>query len=422
MFSLSFQKKAVNSFYPAYMLIYYLLMFNISITTFVGYPIIAIVSIIGLSYFLQTLVLPYKNFGQKLMISWLIYNIASIIMYAFNGLPISCYVDSMQTYFFPMLFFFIGNNTKIIDDSYYKVLLASLAFLFLMGFYLYFATPSYYVSYQAEIRSDLWYENSGVSEDNVMDVLRFSSFMSSSYVTSALSISLVAIAFSFLFRKTKLKPIILYFLAMVGVVGAVLCQQRIAMGSVLIVLPVFSYFGLKKNNKGIFTLSITIVVLFIILLGTSFFNDRLSIIIEQIIGRIEQMDFSKAMSDRTGQYDKASDEILSWIVTGKGMGAGGHSAVKAGGIGVCDGELFHLLLEFGVLGYLLLVPLLVKTLIRGVKKFDVLNLETFVVFYILLTCIGANGLSQSYLIGPLFWFCVGRIWNTKYINYRLNEQ
>lgn len=422
MFSPSFQKKVVNLFYPAYMLIYYLLMFKISITTFVGYPIVALIFFIGLFNFAKLIALRNKNIGQTLMIYWTIYNVASIVMYAFNGLPISCYLDAIQVYFFPMIFFYIGNNSKFVDDSFYKYVLASCAFLFLMGFYLYFATPSYYVAYQAEMRSDLWYANLGVTEDNVMSFLRFSSFLSTPYVTSALSISLVAISFSFLFRKSNIKPTILYLLAVAGIMGALLCQQRIAIASILIVLPVFSYLGLKNNNKGILRLFILSVIIFIILLGTSFLNERLSIIVEQITGRLEAMNFSKAMSERTQQYAMARKEILYWIATGKGMGAGAHAAVKVGAIGVCDGEFLHLLLEFGFIGYLLFIPLLILTLIRGAKRFNFLNLETFVIFYILLTCIGANGLSQSYLIGPLFWFCVGRIWNNEYINYRLYEQ
>lgn len=397
-------------------------MFKISITTFVGYPIVALIFLIGFLYFTKTNSLRNKNAGQTLMVYWTIYNVASIVMYAFNGLPISCYTDAIQLYFFPMLFFYIGNSPKNVDDSFYKFVLVSLAFLFLMGFYLYFAAPTYYVAYQAEIRSNLWYSNLGVTEDNVLNVLRFSSFLSTPYVTSALSISLVAIAFSFLFRKTNIKPVIFYFLAVVGLVGAILCQQRIAMASVLIVLPVYSYLGIKNKNKGVFVLSTVVVVFFIILLGVSFLDERLSVISEQITRRIEEIDFNKAMGERSDQYEKATNEILSWIVTGKGMGAGGHSAVKVGSVGICDGEFFHFLLEFGFLGYLLFIPLLIKTIIRGVKHFVLLNLETFVVFYVLLTCIGANGLSQSYLIGPLFWFCVGRIWNNEYINYRLYEQ
>ena len=397
-------------------------MFGISITAYVGYPIIALICVIGIVNFLQLATTPYKNIGQTLMICWMVYNVVSIIMYAFNGLPFSCYIEALQLYFFPMMFFLFGNNSKIIDDYFYKSVLASAAFLFLMGFYLYFATPSYYVAYQAEMRSNIWYANMGVTEDNVMNILRFSSFLSSSYVTSALSISLVAISFSFLLRKSGINTIILYILSVSGVVGAILCQQRIAMGSILIVLPVFSLLGVKCKNKGIFILSIILVFLASILLGISFLDERLGVISEQIIRRLEEMNFATAMSARSDQYEIAMNEIFTWFVTGKGMGAGGHAAVKVGSIGVCDGELFHLLLEFGFLGYLLFIPLLIMTLLRGLKRFKILNLETFVVFYILLTCIGANGLSQSYLIGPLFWFCVGRIWNNNYINFRLNEQ
>lgn len=165
-------------------------------------------------------------------------------------------------------------------------------------------------------------------------------------------------------------------------------------------------------------------MLFIIIyfaLGLSFADDRLSAISEMITNRLDSMNFDQAMSDRSGQYTKAYNEIFNYFVTGKGMGAGGHAAVMNGNIGVCDGEFIHLFFEFGIIGSLIFVPFIFITLKRGITNFNELCVETSIVVYLLLSGIGENVLSVSYLIGPIFWFCAGRIWNNNYLLRLHNE-
>lgn len=411
-----------NSFYPAYMLVYFLLMFGISITSYVGFPIVVGIVFCGLKLFIDTCHNHPINIGKRLFITWLILNLSSIIMYVFNEMPINCYAYALQYYLFPMLFFFIGSDETIIDDGFYKTFWVASAFFFIVGLYLYFVMPPFYVAFQAEAWGNAWYTGSaGFNEDNIASVLRFSSFVTSSYVTSALSNSTIAVSFGFLFRKCNINHSYLYALAFICIIGAILCQQRIAMASVVLILIVFSYYGKKNGNSIIFSFTLCCFVLFVMLIGLSFADDRLYVIFEMITNRLDSMNFGKAMSERSGQYVVAYNEILDYFITGKGMGAGGHAAAMNGYVGVCDGEFVHLFFEFGFIGAIVFVPFIIATLKRGLAHFKELCVETVVVVYLLLSGIGENVLSLSYLIGPIFWFCAGRIWNNKYLIRLHNE-
>ena len=99
-----------NSFYPAYMLVYFLLMFGISITSYVGFPIVVGIVFCGLKLFIDTCHNHPINIGKRLFITWFILNLSSIIMYVFNEMPINCYAYALQYYLFPMLFFFICSD------------------------------------------------------------------------------------------------------------------------------------------------------------------------------------------------------------------------------------------------------------------------------------------------------------------------
>lgn len=411
----------INAFYPVYMIIYFVLMFGIHITSYVGIPMVLAITLIALGYWQKTS-FKHANAGIKLLSIWIIYNLSTVVFYSFNGLPISCYIDGLRNYLFPVLFFFIGSYNLNSDDKFYDWFLIACAFFFIVGFYLYFFTPSYYVSFLVESKQNTWYlDSTYVDEGNVMQFTRFSSFMSTSYVASALSVSMMACSFGYLFRHKSIKPILLYVLGVIGLLGAILCQQRIAMVCSVFLVFVFAWWGKKNHNSTIGRIAIAIVLVGIFAIGYGFVDDRFSMIMEMLTGRLEEMSFSSAMSERTGQYERAYEEIFSYLITGKGLGAGGHSATMAGSVGIHDGEYFHLLLEFGLIGVFIFVPFIFKTVFRAIRNFNVFTIEASIVIYILLSGIGENVLSQSYLIGSIFWFCVGRIWNDNYYK-RLNSQ
>ena len=409
----------VNAFYPIYMIIYFVLMFGIHITSYVGIPIVIAITLIALKCWPSP---SLENAGKQIMKIWVIYNLLTIVFYSFNGLPLSCYFDGLRNYMFPILFFFIGSYETNSNDKFYDWFLIACSFFFIVGFYLYFFTPSYYINFLVESKRNSWYlDSTYVDEGNVMQFTRFSSFMSTSYVASALSVSMMACSFSYLFRHKKVKSIVLYLLGIIGLLGAILCQQRIAMVCSVLLMFVFAWWGHKQHNKTLGIIAIAIVFIGFIAIGFSFVDERFSMILEMLSNRMEEMSFSSAMSERTGQYERAYREILSYLFFGKGLGAGGHSATMAGSIGIHDGEYLHLLLEFGLVGALIFVTFIITTISRAIRNFNVFTIETCIIIYILLSGIGENVLSQSYLIGSIFWFCIGRVWNNCYY-IRLNRE
>ena len=247
-------------------------------------------------------------------------------------------------------------------------------------------------------------------------------FSTQDYTSTSYLISLYTFVTINVYRNKQISNIWLYVLAVLGFIGAILCQQRIAMACSVLVLIFFAVWGVKKGNKTFLILTSVVVVAFFAFISFLQFEDRISIINDMLTQRLDEMNFSYAMSQRTGQYESASEEIMRYILTGKGMGAGGHSATLYGGIGVHDGEYFHMLLEFGIIGCSLLLFIIIATLKRAFQHFTAFIIEFCVIVYFLLCGVGENVLSQSYLIGPIFWFCIGRVWNNSYLNRRLYEQ
>mgnify|MGYP003209222538 CR=1 FL=1 len=415
---------SVNVFFPIYMMIYFVLMFGVRITNFIGIPLVILISLVAISYWIVQIKYPKnRNFGKRIGAAWAFYCIFSIYLYSVNALPLSCYIDGLRNFLFPLLFFFIGSNEDITDDTFYHYFLLSCLFFFGFGLYLYFYTPSYYLDFLIKSKEETWYlDSSYINESNVMQYTRFSSFMSTSYVTSALSVSMMACAYGYIYnRKYHISKNLLYVIVILGLVGAILSQQRIAMFCSVSLFIFYIFYGVKRNDRTSLYLVLGVLLLYSVGVGFSFLDERVSIITEMLTGRMENMSFSGAMSERTGQYSRAYSEILSYLITGKGLGAGGHSASLAGSVGIHDGEYLHLLLEFGLMGAVLFIPFMIRTIYRSIKNFKYLSIETCIVVYILLSGIGENVLSQSYFIGSIFWYCVGRVWSENYLKQRINE-
>lgn len=408
-------------FYPIYMLIFFIGMLGYQITVFLGYPLVALIVISSLH--IMATDIKNKNYGKSIMVLWMAYNVLSVVLYSINGMPLACYVWALQNYFFPLLFFFVGNWYEENNDKYYSIFLKSCAFFFIVGLYLYYTMPSYYLAFLAKVNENAWYASGDVvTEDQLLMGQRFSSFSSSSYDTSALSVSCLICTLGYIInRPHKTRDVYLYALALISFACAILSLQRIAMACSVIVLVVFSIYGYRNRHKGIMRMSVALTIIGVLVLGLTVADERVSTIFDMLNGRLEEMNFKVAMDGRSGQVERAMGEIFSYIITGKGMGAGGHAATMNGGIGIHDNGYFNLLLEFGVIGLGIFLWLMGSTVLRGIKHFREYNVEIAIVIYYLLCNIGENVFSQSYFITPIFWFCIGRIWNMNYYQRRKQE-
>lgn len=70
-----------NSFYPLYMLIYFFLMFGISLSSYVGFPIVICIVAIVFKLFIKTWHKQSFNIGKRMFVIWAVLNLASIGMY-----------------------------------------------------------------------------------------------------------------------------------------------------------------------------------------------------------------------------------------------------------------------------------------------------------------------------------------------------
>ena len=290
-------------------------------------------------------------------------------------------------------------------------------FCFLVGFYLYFFTPSYYTDYLLRVRENTWYMGDTYhTAETIMEHIRFGSFFSDSYAISYFSVPSLILSFSFILKKSESNYIRLwYFIALISFAAALLCQQRIAMSLSIAIVLFFSIRGIRYNNKMLAAIFGAAGALFIFAIVTFLDADRLSVITEMIFGRFEHMHFNEAMDARTGQY---TGIWSSWnnIVFGDGLGSHSGVAMMYGHKVVNDGEFIRVLVENGIVGILIFVFMILKSLIRAYRLRRWLLPESLIVLYFLAACIGSDALSIMFFYTPIFWFCLGRIWNNEYIS------
>lgn len=406
------ERLSLYGFYPVMFLVYFLLMFHININSFIGIPILLILAFSAIK------LIHYEKGGiHSLITFFLVYNLASVILYLFNGRPIECYSLYVRQFAFPILFYYFGNNKTTDYDRYYKIFGISCLLCLGIGLILYITTPNFYVSYLNDARHSKWFDDSVfVDETNLMAYTRFSAFWATPYAVSYLGIP--SLCFALLLSSKEKKNLWIWILLLVvSFISCILCLQRIAMAFALIIILLVPISGLIQSKR---SLRIIIFVLAFGLLAAPYllelFDERLYIIREQIIGRLEVFSFSQAMSEgRSSQYYQVFEEWNNPLL-GLGLGSASGAALSYGFRGVTDGEYIRLLVESGVIGFGVFIVIAVKTVFTGIKYKRQVWAELFIVIYFLAASIGSNALSIMHLFAPMFWFCIGRIWNADYRN------
>lgn len=394
------------------MINYYLIMRGINLNTFIMLPIFALLAI-------KSINLAIKNSNTwfiKTMNVFLVYCLSTIVFYAINDAPISCYTNDIRQFVFPILFAYLGCCCED-DKEFKKWYLVACAGCFLIGLYLYIAAPGYYTAYLHDARSNLWFKDDSqyVNESNIIEFSRFSSFFASSYIISFFSIPALIISLGYSIKDDSPVPHHwCYVIATVSFIAAILCQQRIAIGFAFLVVVFFLIFtrrmsGIKKGSRT--WLFYIIVILLVVGLADFVANfdwyDRIAVLVG---GRLEVMNFSQALSERTGQYssfDRATG--LSYIL-GLGLGSCGHAAGAVGLKAIHDGEFVKLFYEYGLVGCTILAVLLISTLKRGLMNFKNYYTELLIIVFFLVAGLGSDSLT-FFVYSAMFWFSVGRIWN-----------
>lgn len=389
-------------FFPIIMINYYLVMRGFNFNTVIAYPLIAVLFIWSIKFIFQQ----KNDFIISLLNIYLIYNLLSIIAYFFNNTPIDCYIGSFRNFIFPFIFAYFGYRYS--DDYLFnKMYIYGCLFCFLIGLYLYFTLPPYYVDFLTQA------EKADILNDGTVIISRFGSFFGGSYAISFFSVPCLALSMSYLLnKKCEIKRWVLYLAVFSSFLAAILCQQRIAMACSILILM---FYTLKLIFKGGKKLVIYFILTIVVVLVSSRFlqSESGDITSNQLINRFENMSFTAAMSSRIGQYTSFDRDTPLSHVVGLGMGSCGHIAHSLGLKCIADGDYIRIFHENGVLGFSIFLFLVLMTLIKLFKNHRILHAEGCIILFFLASMIGANPL-EYFLFSVMFWFTLGHIWNPRF--------
>ena len=307
-----------------------------------------------------------------------------------------------------MIFFFIGKyylfNNRFMEIGKYIILGNAL-----LGLYLFISAPSWYISWKSEnvsfdiTQGDLYYE-----------MTRLSSISTYPYWVSYSSciLYLYFLESAFMFRKSasKREYIILTFLLII----MILCQQRAPiMFSVMSTILIL--FSRKQGHQTASCIQIIFILILMSFAIVTMFNyideDQKSFILEKLNSIIEGDDL---VANRTKNF-MLNNEIT---VLGEGIGKYSHTAIGLNKKSIADQQYLRIIYETGIAGCLLYFMVFVNIILRGLKYKKECTFDLLVILFYLFSMFGANSLSMEGYHTAVFWFCCGRLFNDRYIEFK----
>lgn len=358
-----------------------------------------------------------KNGGVGFILFIILINVISLPLCLADGRPIECYTNEILNYVVAMFWFFVGASSLIDASKFYKYMYYAIVISFGFGLLLYVSTPGWYVSRLVE-----WANNSLIavveqSESSILSSSRFQSYLMSEYAVSHFTIFGLAIALFQVFKKNNIDTPRLSFVKNVAVLILLICaiisQMRVAMFCSIALLFFYMIydllFGRSGNTKKILFIC-SIILIVIIYVSFIYFPEQIELIINLISERFEDLSIGKALKGREFQVNRLMENWNSPIV-GHGLGAGGAIARLKGFPGVTDQNYIKILYENGLMGFLVFLLLILKTMIRAIIHYKYLAIEIVIISFVMVAMLGSNTLSFSYLYIIPFWFAIGRVWN-----------
>ena len=344
----------------------------------------------------------------------------SFFQYLYNGKPISGYVTDISNYVAAMLFFYIGASDERPGRLFYKKLLYSTAIVFALGLICYVLTPTWYVMRHLDMINN----SSMVEYDeyNVVDKLRFSAFFDS-YSVSHLSVFASAIAiFSVIYCKGREK-MVAFICLIVALLSSVASMHRASMIGSLFAFAMYAYYN-HRSKRVKYNIYLGLIVLLFAGIFLYFFSnigDRADTIHEMFTSRVDDnMSLGKALEER--KFTKELMASMQFYIFGHGLGSGGVEMRAYGFPGVSDMQYIKMFYENGIVGAVLFLWIIYRSLLKGIKYIKIYITEVIIILFILVAMLGSNSLSIYYFIVFPFWYAVGRINNYQYFKQAINKQ
>lgn len=330
-----------------------------------------------------------KLYGTEIYVfMYLIISLASCINYLPEKVSIVVFFQTVVNSLFPLVFFACGSNGIFFSK---KSFLIGFDICCIFGIYLLFTKPSWYFLFCIE---------RGYS------FTRLSACFGS---TAVGTLSCVAIVYSLELIKNS-KSVIYKIQYLMSCVFCLLSMQRSAWIAGLLSIIVLHYWLLKVGSINTYHILIEIVCI----ISVCFFAR------EYVIGVFERWVLEHNVSgskiyeifSRSTQW-KAALKESDWII-GSGLGLRGHRSIS---VGVADGDWIRILCEIGILGVILLLFIVCRSMV--ISKYDKERCigPLLIIICYALQAIGSN-VFEYQILAPAFWMSVGEIsfaYSTKFI-------
>lgn len=354
---------------------------------------------------------------HRLFTVYFLYYIFTGLMYVFNDVPISCYVNELYNSIPAMFFVYVGMAERRDEPSFYKKYLIACTISMAVGLFLYVTTPGWYMNRRVEIVNNTVSSTTTYAENTLLETMRFASYLLDNYEVDMYAMIGLSIAmFFYYFRPDKKYTKWFATGIFVNFVAAVMTQQRVAMAGAIGCAGFYLLYGYlkgyKQQSSKVLAVGGILTVLVVVFVFT-YFGDRVDQLNELLTDRFSNMDVSDAMRERESQHRSLLNNFTMPIF-GHGAGAGGVAAGRFGLPHVSDAAYYELFFETGIVGFVLFLFVIGKTIVRGVKNLRFYLIELMIMAFVLAAMLGSNTLTIGYMTIFPFWYAVGRVWNKHY--------
>lgn len=305
----------------------------------------------------------------------------------------------------PIFFYFIGRGTTFCSAEVFSKMRWPLLFAVVVGFYCFFMNPSWYW----QMKMDL--VDSNTSSMGMSEIFRLSSFWGHPYQLGyAIVLYLCWFYYYFLnnsYSKSRNLMYIMY--VFVFLVCLLLAQLRVTIFFSIIAF-LYVLFMLKRKNL-MKIMPFIICICFVVAIALlAILNNLDSTVSDYISQHLLMLGDEDSYSDR---FEHTAGGVVDYSMLGDGFGRYGFGAREHGNWALVDNEYQRQIAELGYFGIIILVIILLLTFFKSFFKKSCIT-ETLVFLFFLTAMIGASVLSNEHQYNYVFWFCVGRIWNSAY--------
>lgn len=294
-----------------------------------------------------------------------------------------------------MAVYLLGRNKHFDSYVFFQKCPFPLLVCCILGGFFFIFPPNWYI--------ERAYNDYEVTQYNILEIFRLKSIFPSPYHISYMcGFTVIYIWFSYVYSRIMNRKNMIYFLAFI--ITMLLTMMRAPFLSVIIAIAMgVAYMSIYYKSRKI---------LYIIIMSCALFC-VIGLIFIQVLD-LEQMEYLMSKIDSvSSNSDNLIDERLdlgfSYSLFGDGAGRHAIYAYKYGQEGILDSEYVKTLVEQGYIGFSILALLIAVAIRKCIKYFRFLPLELSIIFFFVLTMIGADSLSTADKHGFIFWVTLGRV-------------